>query len=193
METTYITSAAKPHQLPDWDRPEIALIGRSNVGKSTLLNALLGRRQLARTSRTPGHTRMVNFFSVGEDMVVADLPGYGFSKAAKDQARTWQPLMDAYVRRANIRTFLFLLDCRRDLNEEDAGLLQWLASLQDVTVVLTKADKLSRQALKRKETETGRRLAELLPAPPELRAVSCTKKTGLEELRRSLFGKTSWS
>jgi len=182
MDTRYITSAAKAEQLPKYDQPEVAFFGRSNTGKSTLLNALLGRRNLARQSRTPGRTQMINFFSVNERLILADLPGYGYSEARRDVTKYWQGLVDAYVLRPNIREFLFLMDSRREIADDDINLMFFLAKQLPLRVVLTKADKLSRSAVNQQIAK----LANLLNAEGidfhDIYPTSSTKKTGIQRI-----------
>lgn len=182
MDTKYITSAATASQLPVYEQPELAFFGRSNTGKSTLLNTLIGRRNLARMSRTPGRTQMVNFFSVNERLILADLPGYGYSEAQKDVARNWQPLVDAYVLRPNIREFLFLMDCRREAGEEDLNLMFFLAKQLPLRIILTKSDKLSKSQVNMKKSK----LSALLKAEGiefhDIYPTSSTKKTGIQKL-----------
>lgn len=125
--------------------PEIALAGRSNVGKSSLVNHLLGTKKLAKTSATPGKTQLLNFFSIDERFLFVDLPGYGFAKAPKETVQTWSQSIDAYLNgRSTLRLILLLLDSRRDLSEEDLSLIQWSKAKQiPLLVILTKSDKLS--------------------------------------------------
>jgi GTP-binding protein len=143
-----VTSAASAAGFPAEGTPEIALLGRSNVGKSSLLNRLVRRRKLARTSHTPGRTRLVNFFRVlrpeGELRLV-DLPGYGFAKVSKQERRAWQALVEGYLaERASLRLAILLLDARRDPGPDEIDLLPWLAQRHvPVLGVLTKLDRLS--------------------------------------------------
>lgn len=187
MEAAYITSAMRPEQLPPYDLAEIAFVGRSNTGKSTLLNAITGRRNLARQSRTPGRTQMVNFFSFGKQLILADLPGYGYSEAIREVSRNWQPLVEAYVRRPNIREFLFLFDCRRDMNDEDLVLMYILGRQLPITLVLTKTDKISRAELERKITKIEVLMVEKGIPCKEVIATSSLKKTGIDNLRKLIL------
>lgn len=187
MKAVYITSAAKAEQLPKSDLPEYAFIGRSNVGKSTLLNKLLNHTGLARTSRTPGRTRMANFFSVNDKWHLVDLPGYGFSKTANQDHGEWQNLMQTYVDRPQIRKLLFLWDPRRDLDDTDWELMYALGIRAPLVFVMTKCDKLNRsetlQKLKFFETSIRTRGIRL----EHIVAVSTLKGSGIDELRAFLF------
>jgi GTP-binding protein len=142
----YITSVVSLDSLPKARFPEIAFAGRSNVGKSSLINTLLGRRRLAQTSSTPGKTRMLNFYLVNENVFFVDLPGYGYAKVAKDLRNRWSNLVEPYIRdREPLRGMIHLIDCRHEPTQNDSQLSEWLDSYQIPSLVaLTKADKLSR-------------------------------------------------
>jgi GTP-binding protein len=140
---------------PELDLPEIAFAGRSNVGKSSLLNKLLKRRSFARVSKTPGRTREINFFKVNDAFLLADLPGYGYAKVSKSRSADWGPLIESYLRGTRqLRGVVQLLDVRHDPTEDDRQMLDFLA---DVTVpvmfVATKIDKLSQAAAARRVGE----------------------------------------
>lgn len=187
METRYITSAAKAEQLPDNSLPEVAFVGRSNCGKSTLINAILGRRQLARTSRTPGQTKMINFFSRGDAHWIADLPGYGYHKAAYKDARQWQDLVQAYMRRPNIRHILFLMDIRRKIQEDDIELAYHLGRQLPVIMVLTKSDKINRAAAAKAAKELTQELSTAGVAFDRVVTLSSMKRQGIEPLAELVF------
>ena len=133
---------------PDPDMPEIAFAGRSNVGKSSLLNRLVRRKAFARVSRTPGRTREINFFRVNSQFILADLPGYGYAKISKERKADWRPLIVGYLSKtAALAGVVQLLDIRHDPTDDDIAMLDFLAEMQLPTiVVLTKSDKLSRNA-----------------------------------------------
>jgi GTP-binding protein len=133
---------------PDQKYPEVAFIGRSNVGKSSLLNIIVRRKAFARVSRTPGRTQEVNFFEVNQAFVIVDLPGYGYAKVAKTKRHAWQGLIDAYLRNTGqLRGVVVLLDVRRDPTEDDLDMLEYLADLGIPTLVaITKVDKLGKAA-----------------------------------------------
>jgi GTP-binding protein len=133
---------------PESELPEIAFSGRSNVGKSSLLNRLVRRKAFARVSRTPGRTREINFFRVNSSFILADLPGYGYAKISKEKKADWKPLIEGYLRGTpQLVGVVQLLDLRRDPSEDDVAMLDYLAELElPAVVVLTKADKLPRNA-----------------------------------------------
>jgi GTP-binding protein len=144
----FLGAAAAPGGGPPPNLPEVAVAGRSNVGKSSLLNALLGRRALARTSRTPGRTRQINFFLVNERFVLVDLPGYGFAVGSEAERRSWGPLVEGFLReRRTLRGVVLLVDVRRGIEADEGDLLAFLASVAlPAAVVATKIDKLGRGA-----------------------------------------------
>jgi len=146
MRAEFMLSAAEPRGFPIAEAPEVAFLGRSNVGKSSLLNKLVNRRKLARTSATPGKTRLLSWFRVvGEEREIhfVDLPGYGYAKVAKSERRQWKGLVEAYLGgREALRVAVLLQDLRRDLGEDEALLMRWLRAREVPTVLaLTKADK----------------------------------------------------
>ena len=147
-------------QYPPPDRPEVAFAGRSNVGKSSLLNVLVNRRGLARTSSTPGRTQAINFFSVGDRLSLVDLPGYGYARVSKETQRTWGTMVETYLRkRSNLRAVVVILDIRREPNQGDLDLLAWLKGYgRRPIVVLTKVDKLSRNQSRQRAAEIRARL-----------------------------------
>lgn len=142
----FITSAVKPSQYPPPEFPEIAFAGRSNVGKSSLINTLVNRKRLVKTSNTPGRTQLVNFFLINNDLSFVDLPGYGYAKVPVAVKKTWGPMIETYLsQRSSLKAVVLLIDIRRKPAIEEMNLMDWLAQYQvQVLPVLTKADKLSK-------------------------------------------------
>jgi GTP-binding protein len=168
--------AAGPPQFPRDGLPEVAVAGRSNVGKSTFINALVGRRKLARASATPGKTRRIHFYRIGTLAYLVDLPGYGYAAVSRDERAAWRPLVESYLRRTRspLRGVILLIDLRRGPQAADLDLLAWLAHEQIAAhVVLTKADKLKATQLER-QTQACR---EALGLPEEQIAI-VSAKTG---------------
>ncbi len=147
MDVTFVASAYTPQQFPPPDRPEVAFAGRSNVGKSSLLNKLTNRRHLASTSCKPGKTRSINFFSVANDLYLVDLPGYGYARVPVTIRKGWKKLVETYLlQRRSLKLVVLILDIRRDPGADDMDLINWLHHHGiPLLVVLTKADKLSKQ------------------------------------------------
>lgn len=141
----FFAGAADPSRFPPARAPEVAFAGRSNVGKSSLLNRLVGNHRLARVSKTPGRTQQINFFAVSDRLVLVDLPGYGFARVPLAVKQGWKALVEAYLTRPTLRLVIVLVDLRRGLGDEDAGLLEFLAAHRvPALLVATKADKLAR-------------------------------------------------
>lgn len=158
----FIGGMAEKHGWrPESSLPEIAFAGRSNVGKSSLLNSLVRRKSFARVSRTPGRTREINFFRVNNAFVLVDLPGYGYARISKTKKAEWRPMIESYLRRTTqLRGIVLLLDIRREPSEDDRAMLDFLAELGVPTIVaLTKADKLTKADAREKVAEVSRMLA----------------------------------
>src|SRR4051794_23057306 len=172
---------------PTTTLPEIAFAGRSNVGKSSLLNTLVRRKAFARVSRTPGRTREINFFNVNNQFVLADLPGYGYARISKEKKADWKPLIEGYLRATSVLAgVVLLLDIRRDPSEDDMAMLDFLADVELPTiVVLTKTDKLTRAgAIDR--TEAIRKGLSL--EPDQTIPFSSSTGEGRDELAEALMG-----
>jgi GTP-binding protein len=146
---------------PPSDLPEIAFAGRSNVGKSSLLNTLVRRKSFARVSRTPGRTREINFFRVNNGFLLVDLPGYGYARISKEKKSEWRPMIGAYLKRTSqLRGIVLLLDIRREPTDDDRAMLDFLAEVEVPTIVaLTKTDKLSKAAAHARAAEISQVLA----------------------------------
>lgn len=142
----FIKSAVKPSQYPEYDFPEIAFAGRSNVGKSSLINALIQRRNMVKTSSKPGCTQLINFFLINEGLSFVDLPGYGYAKVSKKIRSQWQPMINLYLsQRQSLLGLVLLIDIRRDPGKEELDMVDWLESHKmPYLVILTKSDKLSK-------------------------------------------------
>jgi len=142
----FICSAVTPEHYPPADLPEVAFAGRSNVGKSSLINKILNRKKLVRTSKTPGRTQLLNFFEINKVYRFVDLPGYGYAKVPAEVQKRWRPMVENYLTsRSNMRGMVLLLDIRREPSKEDLNLWHWLQTMSiEVVTVTTKVDKLSR-------------------------------------------------
>ena len=188
QECTYVTSAVDLESLPPPRLPEIAFAGRSNVGKSSLLNALTHRKSLARISTTPGRTRMINFFDLGGRLGLVDLPGYGYARAPKHAVREWTQLIEDYLRgRASLRRALVLVDARTGPKDSDLSALDLLGQAAVPTqVVLTKVDKVTSRELDGRILDLERELSRRPAAADHVVPVSALKATGLPELRARL-------
>lgn len=147
----FVTSSWRPYDFPKDSLPEVAFAGRSNVGKSSLINVLVNRKKLVKTSSTPGKTQSINFFDINNKIIFVDLPGYGFAKVPLKLRKKWKPLVESYLKtRKTLRSVVLILDVRRMPTQEDTKLLRWFDLYQIPTVVvLSKIDKLSRAKLKK--------------------------------------------
>ena len=185
QECEFVMGVRTEADLPQPELPEVAFAGRSNVGKSSLLNALTNRRTLARTSNTPGRTREVNFFRLGGKLMLVDLPGYGYAKAGKEEIARWNKLIEDYLRgRVNLRRVCLLIDARRGIGAPDHAVMDLLDKAAVVyQVALTKIDKEKPGALAKIQQAAAAELARHGAAYPEILATSAAKRTGLEEAR----------
>lgn len=188
QECRFMAGVAAMPQLPAFTLPEIAFAGRSNVGKSSLINALTGRKTLARTSNTPGRTRQLNFFDLGQRLMLVDLPGYGYAKAPKTEIKRWTALTGDYLRgRPTLRRVCLLIDARRGVQDMDRSIMRNLdAAAVSYQIVLTKLDKVSAS----EETAVTAAIGGLQPKHvalhPTVRATSAEKDQGLAELRAEI-------
>ena len=187
----FTKSAVFPDQYPESDLPEIAFAGRSNVGKSSLINCLLLRRNLVRTSRTPGRTRTINFFTVNRELVFVDLPGYGYAKVPKETRIKWGPMVEGYLKsRQQLRAVVHIMDLRHPPTADDLNLWNWLRHIGIPSLpVMTKADKVKR-TMRIRQLEDAARL--LGVSATDLIAFSAVTREGRELLWSrilSLLGK----
>lgn len=182
----FVTSAATPKDLKDFGAAEIAVAGRSNSGKSTFINFITGNGKLARTSKEPGRTRLINYFSINKgQFYFTDLPGYGYARVSDAEKEKWAVLIESYLKTAkNIKNVFLLLDIRRDPNEDDVLMINYLYHYAiPFTVIATKADKLSRSAQlnRKREIANALKLGE-----DNIIVTSALKKTGLFEVLKRI-------
>ena len=182
LTAEFALSAFSLGGCPRWKRSEIAIAGRSNVGKSSLLNALTGVKGLARTSKTPGRTRCLNFFTVGDALALCDLPGFGYAKMPHDEARKIASMMHEYIHgRINLAAIAILIDCRRGPQQDELDLATMATGRGiEVIPVATKVDKLRR-------SERAGALARFAQMPGALIFTSATSNEGIEDLRRRIL------
>lgn len=181
----FIWGSQTPGSWPNTMFPEVAFVGRSNVGKSSLLNALTGNRALARVSKTPGRTQQFNFFNLGDRMVLLDMPGYGYAKVGKKLEKMWAEMADHYFKnRDQLKRMFVLVDSRHGLKESDYMLMDWLNTLAvPYQIILTKIDKTSASDLEKVRHQVEEALMQQGAALPEVLLTSADKKQGIDYLR----------
>ncbi len=180
LSAEFVTSAAAPKQFPRDKKPQIAFAGRSNVGKSSVINALLHRRGLVKTSATPGKTQLINFFIINNEFYFVDLPGYGYARVPQAVTGAWAPMIEGYLKGSPaLAAVVVLLDIRRLPDERDLRLVEWLREYDIPAIyIVTKADKLNRR-----ESEQARRsITERLNVPGPLVLTSAKSGQGMKEL-----------
>lgn len=186
VKARFVTSAAENRQFPPENLPEVAVVGRSNVGKSSLINALTGQAGLARTSRTPGRTRLINWFEIDTKFHLVDLPGYGYAEVSRDMRESWRPLIESYLsERKSLAGVLLLIDVRRGVQDEELDFVPWLEARETpIVVALTKSDKLVKN---KRMLEVGKAKKQLgLRRDPF--AVSAQTGEGIDALWRAVVG-----
>lgn len=184
----FMLSVARLEQLPDADLDEIAFAGRSNVGKSSLINALFNQKKLAKTSSTPGRTQQLNFFNFDGKLYMVDLPGYGYAKAPEKMVRQWQAVLKTYLRgRPNLRRVFLLIDSRHGIKDEDLEIMKMLdISAVPYQIVLTKIDKISATELAKVIEQTTLEITKHAAALPDIVSTSSEKKVGLNLLKAEI-------
>ncbi|MBU2991646.1 ribosome biogenesis GTP-binding protein YihA/YsxC [Octadecabacter sp. 1_MG-2023] len=189
-ETEFVKGVVAMDGLPEADRPEVCFAGRSNVGKSSLINALTGRKGLARASNTPGRTQEINYFTVGESYYLVDLPGYGYANAPIPVVEKWQRLLKNYLRgRVTLRRAFVLVDARHGIKPVDEEIMALLASAAvTFQCVMTKTDKLKKGELEKVLVQVREKLQKFPSAFPEMVLTSSEKGEGIETLRAIISG-----
>lgn len=187
-DITFLRGAVDLVTLPPFGLPELAFAGRSNVGKSSLINALCGRSTVARTSNTPGRTQELNFFDVSGRLIMVDMPGYGFASAPKDKVDAWTRLIKGYLRgRPTLRRCVLLVDSRHGIKDNDREMMDMLDKAAVVyQVVLTKIDKLNKAEAEAVESRTLEEIAKRVAAFPRIVVTSSEKGIGIPELRAEI-------
>lgn len=188
QDCQFVMGATSTGAMPLDKQPEVAFAGRSNVGKSTLVNALTGRKTLARTSGTPGRTREINFFTLGDQLRLVDLPGYGYAKVSKSAVAEWTELTNDYLKgRANLQRLCLLIDSRHGIKDNDRDVMAMLdIAAVSYLVVLTKADKVRKSDLETRQREVAAEAAKHVAAHPYIVTTSGEKMLGIAELRAIL-------
>ena len=184
----FLLSVANLNQLPDGDRVEVAFAGRSNVGKSSLINALFGQKKLAKTSSTPGRTQQLNYFNLDDKLYLVDLPGYGFAKAPKDIVQNWQKLINSYlVGRATLRRVFLLIDSRHGIKKIDEEIMEMLdKAAVTYQIVLTKIDKISAKELDKILSATDKKIRNHTAAYVSALKTSSEKNLYLDDLKAEI-------
>ena len=188
-EVSFLKGVAGIDGLPPDREAEVCFIGRSNVGKSSLINALFERRNLARTSKTPGRTQELNFFSLGEKSYIVDLPGYGYAKASKDKRSDWQTLIKSYIaERRSLKRVFTLVDARHGLKDNDREFFSFLDTYAvNYQIILTKIDKVKKTEMPKLLDEINSKIEEHPACNPEFLMTSAIKKSGISEIRDVMF------
>lgn len=186
----FVLGVARLDQLPVSALPEVAFAGRSNVGKSSIINALTGRKGLAKTSNTPGRTQQLNYFNLGDKLHIVDLPGYGYAQAPEAEVKKWQAVIMAYLQgRVNLKRVMVLIDSRHGIKPVDREIMEMLdKAAVTYQLVLTKTDKISAAALEKVRAETEKETAKHAAAYIRVLATSSEKNLGLDELRAEIAG-----
>ncbi|HTO01692.1 MAG TPA: ribosome biogenesis GTP-binding protein YihA/YsxC [Microthrixaceae bacterium] len=182
LQLQFVTSAANIGQLPNEDVPEVAVVGRSNAGKSSLINALSNRKGLAKVSKTPGRTQLINYFTLQEKAAVVDLPGYGFANAPARVRATWQPMIEGYLLgRSQLRMILVLVDGEIGPTKLDVQMIEWLAAFgRPYQVIATKHDKVKSSAMTRRKKDLAEKCG---LEKSDIVWVSASKNVGIDRLR----------
>ena len=186
LSAEFITGATKPSQYPPLGSPEIAFAGRSNVGKSSLINTLVNRKRLVKTSSTPGRTQLVNFFEINANISFVDLPGYGYAKVPASIRKKWGPMIETYFStRLTLKGVVLIMDIRRSPRQEEFDLMQWLAGYSITSLpVLTKADKLSKTKQFKQQSTIAK---DLNMDPKELILFSAKSRQGKDAVWKAVL------
>ena len=187
-KTSFVLGVARLEQLPLTEMPEVAFAGRSNVGKSSIINALTGQKGLAKTSNTPGRTQQLNFFNLADKIHIVDLPGYGFAKAPEEQVKQWQKVIFAYLQgRVNLKRVFVLIDSRHGIKKSDLEVMELLdKAAVTYQLVLTKLDKIGAGNLTKVKAELEKEIGKHAAAYTKVLATSSEKLIGIDELQAEI-------